>query len=492
MCFIKSYLQLIAIAICITTLTSCMVGPDYHPSKPPNTNSYTKRSLPKKTVSTPAAGKAGKSQQFVAGKDIPAEWWFLFHSQPLNNLIITGISNSPNLAAAKAALRQAQETVNAQIGASFYPNVSAQLGGEREKFNSATFGGGFPSTIFNIYNAQVNVSYTLDFFGGMRREVEALCAQVDYQKYEVEAAYLTLTSNIVTTAITVASIRAQIQATHYLIRSQANLLTLIEKQFRLGGVSKANVLSQQTELAQTKATLPPLEQSLAQNYHALAVLVGSLPSQSNLSEFDLNKLTLPTKLPISVPSLLVRQRPDIRASEALLHAASAQVGVATANLYPQITLTGSYGWESGTISHMLSPKNIAWNYGTTLMQTIFAGGSLQAKKRAAIAAYDQTAAQYRQTVLQAFQNVADSLRALENDAKELQDQKQAEIASRDSLRLTEKQFRLGGVSYLSLLTAEQQYQQARINRIKAQAARYTDTAALFQALGGGWWNRGKV
>jgi NodT family efflux transporter outer membrane factor (OMF) lipoprotein len=335
----------------------------------------------------------------------------------------------------------------------------------------------------------VGVTYTLDMFGGARREIQSLRDQVDYQQFQLEATYLSLTSNIVTTAITAASFRAQIQATNELIKSQQQQLTIVERQFQVGGASRADVFTQQSQLAQTRATLPPLEQSLAQANHSLSELVGELPSEDHIPKFNLARLNLPSQLPISVPSLLVRQRPDVRASEALLAAASEQIGVATANLYPQISLNGNYGWSNTSTGTLFSPANKVWSFGGSLLQPVFNGGSLRAKKRAAVDAYEQAEAQYRQTVLQAFQNVADTLRALQHDAETLRAQKEAEIASHRSLILTEKQFHLGGVSYLSLLTAERQYQQSRIGRIQAEAARYNDTAALFQALGGGWWNR---
>lgn len=474
-------------------LSGCMVGPNFHSPNPPQTKSYTEAPAPTKTISIPHAGKAGKAQHFNLCQDIPAKWWTLFHSPELNNLICMGLANSPTLAAAKAALRQAQENLNAQIGASLLPSINGQLTGERQRFSNDTFGGSSVSggtsgpSLFNLFNASVNVSYTLDIFGGARREIEALCAQVHYEFFELEAAYLALTSNIVTTAITIASLRAQIEATQQLIQAQKNQLEIVNKQFSLGGVSKADVFSQEALLGQTRATLPPLQQNLVQNLHALSVLIGELPSENHLPKFDLNKLTLPTQLPISFPSRLVKQRPDIRASEALLHAASAQIGVATANLFPQFTLTGSYGWESNVFSRLIRPSNVVWNYGAQILQPIFQGGSLLAKRRAAIDAYKQALAQYSQVVLQGFQNVADSLRALEHDAKTFQAEMQAEEAARNALILTQKQFQLGGVSYLNLLNTQRQYQQANISRIQAQAARYTDTVALFQALGGGWW-----
>ena len=265
---------------------------------------------------------------------------------------------------------------------------------------------------------------------------------------------------------------------------------MVENQFRLGGASRSDILAQKTQLAQTQATLPPLEKALAQTRHLLAVLTGRLPHEgAELPEFSLTEIDLPEELPVSLPSSLVRQRPDIMASEALFHAACAQVGVATAYLYPQITLTGSYGFAATNVGDLFNSNAVVWNLGAGLLQPIFHGGTLTAKRRAAIAAYDQAEAQYRSTVLQAFQNVADALRALEMDANALKAQADAEAAASDTFDLTQKEYQLGAVSYLSLLNAERQYQQSQIGLIQAQAARFADTAALFQALGGGWWNR---
>jgi len=464
------------------------MGPNFHTPAAPTVNTYNAHKLPAKTVSS--AGSGGKSQTYVKGENIPAEWWVLFHSPVLNELIRTGLANSPNLAAAQAALRQAQETFVAQIGTSLFPAVNAELGGQRQKFPGATLGDGIPSNIFNVYNATANVSYNLDVFGAARRQIESLQAQIDYQQFQLLAAYLTLTSNIVTTAITIASLEAQITATKQLIIQQGKQLGILKNQFKLGGISNISVLTQETLVQQTRASLPPLQKNLAQLEHALAVLVGKFPNQK-IPHIDLDKLTLPSTLPVSLPSHLVRQRPDVRTAEALLHVASAQVGVATANLFPQISLTGSYGWNSAIPSGLFNSLNSAWNFGGQLTQPIFQGGALRAQRRAAIAAYEASAAQYKQVVLQAFQNVADVLRALETDARTLQAQKKAERAAYENLRLSEQQYYLGGASYVGLLIAQEQYQQTRIARIQAQATRYNDTAALFQALGGGWWNRAK-
>jgi len=473
-------------------LTGCMVGPDFHTPKSPDTTRYTEKSLPEKTVSTPGIAQGGRSQYFVEGRDIPAEWWTLFHSRALNALVQQGLDNSPNLAAAEAALRVSQETLNAQIGTSMYPQVTLQASAQRNHASTAAFSGTNKSNLFNLYNVGFPVTYTLDVFGGLRRQIEGLRAQVEYQQFQLEAAWLTMTSNIVTTAISIASLQEQIQATRELVRIQTDQLRIVKGQFNLGGVSQANVLSQEAQLAQTEASLPPLEQKLAQSTHALAVLVGTFPSNLATPRLDLDKITLPTHLPVSLPTSLVRQRPDIRASEALLASASAQIGVATANLYPVFNLTGNYGWTNTSTGTFFSPSNNVWSFGGTLLQPVFNGGALQAQKRGAIDAYQQAEAQYRQTVLQAFQNVADALRAVQHDAETLRAQRRSEMASRRSMLLTQEQFKLGGVNYVVLLTANQQYRLALISRIQAQATRYIDTAALFQALGGGWWNQNRI
>jgi NodT family efflux transporter outer membrane factor (OMF) lipoprotein len=467
-------------------LAGCAVGPDFEIPEPPQTDSYTESKLPEKTVKT--KGPGGEAQEFIVGADICANWWTLFHSKPLNELIKRGINNSPNLQAAQAALVQSEENLKVSI-ASLFPFVNIQASPERERFNPAVFDQTQAPITFNLYNASVNVSYTLDVFGGIRRQIEASGAQVDNQRFIVEATYLTLTANIVTAAITEASLKAQIEVTKELIKLLAKGLKLTNQKFQLGGVSRLDVLAQETQLEQTKSTLPPLQKSLANTRHALAVLIGELPSESELPSFNLKDLQLPTQLPISLPSCFVRQRPDIRASEALLHAASAQIGVATANLFPQVTLTGSYGWTSNVLKTLFDYKSTVWNVIENTVQPVFQGGALIAKREAAIATFNQALAQYRQTVLQGFQNVADTLRALEYDAHQLQILTAAEDAAWKTYSLTQAQYKAGAISYLNLLDSERQYQQARIGRVQALASRYADTAALFQALGGGWWNR---
>lgn len=494
--FYRSCYQFAMIAMMLASLSACLVGPDFAPPESPKVNHYTKLPWPCRTVSTP--GHGGASQQFIQAKAISAEWWRLFHSSKINKLICRGIANSPNLTAAKATLQEAQENLNAGIGNGLYPNIGAQVTAQRgsntgffssSNGTSSVASSGIPSSVFNLFNASLNASYLLDFFGGIRRQIQGLKAQVEYQYFELRAAYLSLTSNIVSTAITVASLHRQICVTKQLIREQAQQLAIIKKQFDLGGVSQIDIVAQQTQLAQTKATLPPLEKSWAQTRHLLAILVGAFPSQRCvIPSLDLDELHLPTTLPLSVPSALVRQRPDIRAAEALWEAANAQVGVATANLYPQITINGSWGKSNAIGSKVFGSQSNLWNIGAGIFQPLFRGGALLAERRAAIAAYNAAAAQYRETVLQAFKNVADTLRAIEADAREMRAQKQAETAAYANLYLVKQQFRLGGVSYLSLLDAQRQYQQTRISLVQAEASRYADTAALFQALGGGWWN----
>lgn len=466
-------------------LTACAVGPDFQRPEAPGAKTYTSRALPSQTAAAPVPG--GVAQQFKTVEKIPRQWWQVFHSDALDRLIRLGLADNPSTAAAQAALRQARELVRAQYGTTWFPALDAHLSAGKEHLNGASFGQSSGGYSFELYNASVGVTYLLDLFGAQRRQLEALRAQADYQGYQLQGTYLALTANIVTSALQEASLRAQLQATREIIDDQQKAYELVQQQFRLGGVARTDVLAQQTQLAQTRATLPPLEKALSQTRHQLAVLVGRPPGEAGtLPQFEIQNLTLPAELPVTLPSSLVRQRPDIQAAESLLHAAGARVGVATANLYPNITLTGTYGSETNQFGDLFHSDTMIWNFGAGLLQPLFHGGALRADRRAAEAACDQAAALYRQTVLQAFLNVADVLRSLEADARALKAEYEAETAAGDALALTRTQFRLGAVSYLSLLNAQRQYQQTRIGLIQAQAARFADTAALFQALGGGW------
>ena len=485
----------VAFLIAISLQAGCAVGPDFETPAAPNVKAYDPQGLPEKTVEADSTN--GVSQKFAPGANIPAEWWTLFLSEPLNKLITKALAANPDLQAAEAALRQAQENLYAGEGA-FFPGVDGKLGATRQKISSSALGGGSVGSggsggripAFTLYNASVDVSYPLDVFGGIRREVEGLEAQKDAQRYELEAATITLTANVATAAIQEASLRAQIAATKEIIDDEKKQLDLLKQQFEAGAVAKAAVLAQQATLAQTLATLPALDKQLAQTRHQLTALAGQLPSEELEATFELSQLHLPETLPLSLPSQLVEQRPDIQAATAQLHAASAAIGVATANMLPQITLTGSYGISASSLASLFSPGTAVWSFGAGLLQPLFHGGELLHKKRASEAAFDQAAAQYRSTVVTAFQNVADSLRALESDAEALKAQVAAERAAADSLNLTREQYKAGAISYLSLLTAEQALELAKIARVQAEARRFADTAALFLALGGGWWQRG--
>lgn len=465
----------------IITLAGCAVGPDFKAPAAPETDRYTAQPLPQSTVSTPVPG--GEAQTFAAGRPVPSQWWALFGSDKLNRLVEQAFAGSPSADSARAALRRAQENLNAQRGGLF-PSVDANGSVQRQLANGSVLGQPAEfNSLYNLYNASVDVSYTLDLFGGVRRGIEAQAAALDYQQYQLQATYLTLAANVVTSGISEASLRAQIAATRDIIAAFERQLKITEQQFELGSVSTAEVLSARSNLAATRATLPTLERQLSAVQNQLAVYLGKLPSERESTDFELSELTLPRELPLSVPSELVRQRPDVRAAEATLHQSSAQVGVATANLFPQLSISGSFGSQARTSGDLFDDH--VWSIGAGLTQPLFHGGTLSAQRRAAIAAYEQAGADYRRTVLTAFQNVADSLRALETDAEGLRAQHDAVSAAQASLELTEKQYALGSISYLNLLTAQRQYQQARINYLQALASRYQDTAALFQALGGG-------
>jgi NodT family efflux transporter outer membrane factor (OMF) lipoprotein len=467
-------------------LAACAVGPDFQPPPPPDVDRYSAAPLPAQTAS--AATSAGASQSFALGRDLPAEWWALFRSRHLKAQIERAIATNANLQAAQATLRQAQENAAAQVG-TLLPSIDANSSATRQQFSPAQFGGAGSPFTFNLFNASVSVSYALDVFGGKRRAVEASEAQAEYQQFQLEAAFLTLTANVATTAIQEASLRGQIKATQDIIKDESEQLEVLQRQFQLGGVSRSDVLAQEAQLAQTQATLPPLQKQLEQQRNLLATLTGRFPREADVQAFSLAALHLPQKLPVSLPSRLVEQRPDIRAASAQLHQASAQIGVATANLLPQINLTGQYGTSALQVASLFSPQTTIWNIGASAAQPIFHGGTLIHQKRAAEAAYEAAEAQYRDTVLNAFRNVADALRAIQADAVALRAQERAVRTATESLTIAREQFRAGAITYLTLLNAQRQQQQAVIGLVQAQAARYADTVALFQALGGGWWNR---
>ena len=473
-------------------LMGCAVGPDFHRPGPPTDvtgNGYTPAPLTT-TASADVAG--GAAQRFVADRDIPGQWWELFHSQALNQLIERTLKYNSDLKAAQAALRAANDNVYAQMGA-YWPSVAASFNRTRARTSAAV--SPVPANsrqTYTLYTPQLSVTYLPDVFGLNRRTVESLQAQAEVQRYTLEATYLTLTSNVVAAAIQEAGLRAQIDATEKIIKIERDLLDLLRHQLALGQVAGLDVAAQESALAAAEQTLPPLQKQLSVQRDLLIALAGGLPAEELAQKFELKDLHLPQDVPVSLPSKLVEQRPDVRQAEANLHAASAQIGVAMANRLPSFSLNAAYGGQAAVFSAMLSPSNIAWQFIANATQPIFEGGTLLYRERAARDLFDQQFALYRSAVVGAFQNVADSLHSLQSDADNLKAAAASERAAKRTLDLTRRQFDLGFINYVSLLQAEQAYLSALNTLVQAQAGRYADTAALFQALGGGWWNRSDV
>jgi NodT family efflux transporter outer membrane factor (OMF) lipoprotein len=467
------------------SLLGCAVGPDFKPPPLPVAKAYTRETLPNRTE---AAGAGRDVQSFRFGDDLPGQWWTLFGSLKLDALIAEAMTNYPDIAAQQAALRAAADDVRAGKGV-FFPQIQGAGNATREQVSGASIGPGFPGFIANIFQANVNVSYAFDVFGGERRRVEGLQARLLVQNSRLEASYLNLTSSVAATAIQLASVQGQTAATREIIAIEERQLAVIQRQLDLGSKTRADVLQQQSSLDSIRATLPGLQQQLAVAEHQLAVLTGRLPYDAARIEFDLSDFRLPQELPVSLPSSLVAQRPDIRAQEMMMHEASAAIGVATANMLPQLTLSAAYGGQSLNFASLIKSGSNTWNLAAAVTQPLFAGGSLRAKRRAAIDDFDQARAQYQLTVLQAFQDVADTLTALGNDAEWLKAEDDAVNTAKAGLDLLQKQYDDGAVNYVSLLAAQQIYQQARISHVRAAANRYADTVTLFKILGGGWWNR---
>jgi NodT family efflux transporter outer membrane factor (OMF) lipoprotein len=470
----------------LTLLTSCAVGPNFKKPAAPQVNGYTPSPLSTTSSSTNVAG--GDAQRFVPGQNIPGGWWTLFHSKPLNALIERSLKNNPDLKAAQAALTVTRENVLAQKGA-YYPSIAGSFSATRQKTSSEispTPNSG--ALYFSLYTPQVSVSYVPDVFGLNRRTVESLKAQAEQARFALAATHIALSANVAAAAFQEASLREQILTTHQLLAISTNMLRILRNQFAKGYVSRLEVAAQESQLAQVAATLPPLLKQLAQQRDLLAALSGGFPSQGLAEEFELSSLQLPQELPVSLPSQLVAQRPDVRQAEENLHFASAQIGIAVANRLPNLALTADAGTMALAASQMFAGGAGFWTLAGTVTQPIFQGGALLHKERAARAAYTQAAEQYRSTVLTAFQNVADTLNALEQDANALKAAAAAKDAASITLDLARKQWQSGYANYLAALNAEQTYQQAVISLVQIQANRYADTAALFQALGGGWWN----
>jgi NodT family efflux transporter outer membrane factor (OMF) lipoprotein len=479
----------ISCLVATALLTSCAVGPDFHEPAPPETERYTAGPLPLRTASTDT--RDGQAQHLDPGRDLPADWWTLFRSPALDALMRQALANNPNLQATLASLRAAKEAVYAQQ-AKFLPLVQANFNPTRQQSPAVLappLSTGTAPQTFNLYTAQVSVSYVFDVWGLNRRQVEQLQALADVQGFQVEAAYLTLTSSLAGAVISEASLRGQIDATNEIITLNRKMLGILHQQFDTGYASRNDVALQEAALAQVEATLPPLRKALQQNRDLIAALCGAYTSEPLRAGFKLDALQLPTDLPVSLPSQLVAQRPDIRAAQEQLHAAGAQVGVATANMLPSFSINGNAGYMQTVISQLFTPGNQFWLIGANVAQTIFDAGNLLHTLRGAQGTYDAAAWNYRSTVVGAVQNVADALRAIENDADALKAARDFQRAAKISYDLAQQQMQTGYANVLVLLTAQQTYLQATIQVVQARATRLSDTVLLFQALGGGWWNR---
>jgi NodT family efflux transporter outer membrane factor (OMF) lipoprotein len=468
----------------LALLGGCAVGPDFHRPGAPEADRYTVAPLPAATVVAD-----GQAQRFASGAVLPADWWQLFKSAPLDAVVRQAIANNPTLQASEASLTQSQHNLRAGYGV-FFPQAGLEADAVRER--AAPAGLKTTPTVFNLITLSGTISYALDLFGGERRTVEGLQAQTNYQRYLMYAAYMSLSANVVNTSVARAAYRAEVAATEQLIALQKQQLHSTEVQVEAGTTAYSDVISLRSLIAANEAALAPLKQRISQTEDLLATLEGVVPAKATLPDIDLRELSLPLDLPLSLPSDLVRQRPDILASEMQLHAASANVGVATAAMFPSISLGATYGAAGPRLNALSAASGQFWSIGPSATIPIFQGGRLWYGRKAAIDAYQAAQANYRQTVLDAFAQVADSLQALEHDAQALQAQAQAQSAAGEALKLLQVNYRAGLVAYVEVWAADVQFHQASIGYVQALAQRYQDTVALFVALGGGWWNASQV
>jgi NodT family efflux transporter outer membrane factor (OMF) lipoprotein len=474
--------QAVAIAVACAGLAACTVGPDFHAPASTSSATYVAGAAPA-TITA-----AGATQRFAAAADIRADWWALFQAHRLDALLRAALAASPTLAEARARLVAAQETREAAESAALWPSATLRAGIERQRIDPAALG--FPQAPnpgpFTLYDIGVGVGYTFDVFGGTRRAIEGLGADVDYARYELEAAQRTLAANIVTAALHEASLVAQLAALARIADAQRATFAIAQKRFDLGAIAEVDLASQGVLVAETDARRPPLEAELARTAHRLAVYAGREPSQAADPPFTLEEFRLPPDIPLVLPSTLAARRPDIRAAAALLHRASADVGVATAALYPQFSFSGNASSTRSSLADIANGINI-WSIGLSLAQPLLRGPELSARKRAAIATYDATRAAYRESVLHGLQEVADAIRALEADARAQDARAAAAAAAERAWSITRQRYDLGGVSELALLDAERTRLEATLSERDAAAARFADTAALVNALGGGYW-----
>jgi len=474
----------------LATVAACAVGPKFQRPAPPKDTGYgTASAAPEAKI---GGGRDGDSQRLIAGLSIPAQWWRAFESEPLDRLVEQSLRSNPTLGAAEASLRQTRELFLAQR-ASLWPSIQGGASASRARNANLTLANPTisPTAVYSLYTAQLSLSYTPDVFGGGRRAVESAKAAAEASRFEYEATYVTLASNVVVAVVQDAALRGQLAAIERLRGVQRQLTEMTLAQRKFGSASDLDVLTQQASEAETATLVPPLEKQLGQNRDALTALLGRLPASEPMETFGLNDLSLPAELPVSVPSELVEHRPDVRQAEANMHAASAQVGVTLAGMLPQFAITADTGSAALVIHQLFKPYSGFWDAGASLTQVLFDAGALRHRKRAAEAALDGAAAQYRAAVILACQNVADTLRALRADADAADANAEARKSTASAFELAKKQREIGAISEVTLLAAEQAYLQAQVGWIQARANRLSDAAALYQALGGGWWNRTK-
>lgn len=480
----------ILLELAVLSLVGCAAGPDFHrPAAPAGGGHLDSREGALQGVEGIAAGQ---TQRFDEGADIPGDWWALFHSESLNVLIEQALRNNPDLKAAQAALAAARESALAQRG-SFFPSISAGVAAARSKTSeqlSPTPNSG--DLYFNLFTSQVGVSYVPDVFGLNRRTMEFAQAEAEQQRWALVATHLALSGNVAVAAVQEASLRAQIDAANRMVNIDAQMLEIVRTRMDRGYASRLDVAAQEAQLAQARQALPALQRALGEQRTLLAALVGDLPGDGEPPQVELVDLRLPENLPLSLPSQLIEQRPDIRQAEENLHAASAEVGIAVANRLPNFAITADIGSTALDAGRLFGGGTTFWDFGAGIAQPIFEGGALQHKERAARAAYIQAEEQYRGAVVAAFKNVADALGALRQDASALQAAAATVDAARATLELTRRQSTVGSVDTLAVLNAELSYRQAELGLAQAEASRCSDTAALFQALGGGWWHRAEL
>lgn len=472
-----------AIFLAVGSLEACTVGPNFKPPPPPKVMAYERggNALLPRMAGEPA-------QRLVVGQKIAANWWRLFGSPALDSVIRQALVGNPDLVAAVANLKAAREIANAAHGGVF-PQIDAAAGIERQRQNYAAFGLKLPPSVFNTFSVGPMVSYSLDPFGKIRRLVEERRAEAEVRRYQLEMTYLALTGNIVSHVLIMASLNAQIEAEEGIVAEDERTLALVHKRADLGVATDTDIAKAEAQLAADRMALPPLQHQAGVTRHALSVLVGKVPAQWHPPKFTLTSLILPRALPVTLPSKLVHRRPDILAAEAELHAASAAIGVATASLYPDITLTGGFSQIALTTGKLFTSAGSIWSLGAGVTGPLFHGGALEAQKRAAEDNYAAALAIYRRTVLESFAQVANVLDGLRHDATLLGDARRALDAANRSLALERQDYMHGATSLLDLLDAERLRQRALVGYVRVSAQRYLDTSALFLAMGGGWWRK---